>query len=91
MHTSTQIFVLVIIYYIYMFQVVAGSVSDTTFSGTLELQLLSMTFECSFNYTKGHGAKFNVKQQTGKFTAHYEGPSIAGSVASLDLYINVMQ
>ena len=84
-YTNAQI--LVINQFI-IFQVAAGSVSDTTFSGTLELLLPSMTFECSFNYTKGHGAKFNVEPQTGKFIAQYEEPSIEGSMASLEIYIN---
>ena len=68
---------------------VAASASDTTFQGTFELQLMSMTFECSFSFTKGQGAKFEASPQEGKFTLKYDPPSIEGSVATLEMDIIV--
>ena len=72
-----------------MLQVVAQSASDTTFSGTFELQLLSMTFECSFSFTKGQGATFDAKPQQGKFTLKYDPPSIEGATATVEVDIIV--
>ena len=68
---------------------VADSASDTNFSGTLELQLISMKFECSFSFTKGGGATFDAKPKKGKFTVSHGSPSIEASSATLEVDITV--
>ena len=73
-----------------MLQVVATSAADMTVSGTFELHLLSMTFECSFSYTKGQGATFDAKPPKGKYTVLYDPPSVEGSTATLEAFIMVI-
>ena len=69
----------------FILQVVASSTSDTTFSGSFELQLLSMEFQCTFSFTKGVGAKFDPTPSIdGKFILKCDGPSVSGSTATLE-------
>ena len=63
---------------------------DTTFTGTFEIQFMSVTFQCSFCFTKGQGATFNtMPSEGGGIKLEYDPPSIEGSTAILSMNIIV--
>ena len=56
------------------------------FVGKFEVQLLSMTYTCTFRFERGEGATFTV-DGSGPFTTNNPEPTLKGTTAHVDLNI----
>ena len=62
--------------------------SDSTvkFEGKFQVQLLSMTYDCTFHFERGKGATFKTVG-SGPFTTNDPEPTMKGTTAHVDLNI----
>ena len=64
----------------------ASSGSTVKFGGKFQVQLLSMTYNCTFSFEKGKGATFQA-DGSGPFTTNDPKPTMKGTTAHVDLNI----